>query len=198
MCNSYFPISAPRGTVRERGWTMPPPQCLDCFHSVLMHEGVKGHGIAHYYWSPTGYGVRREAEKTRFLSPHQKPCAQPLTCEALLAFRSRVTAPLCKTTIINQNPISQQRQLLLEWQMFRGHLQLAFRLFYSLSFPLSLILLCSGCRLLPLSAWNRHSRKCILCKLSSRCCSWFFTNDGDMARRAAIFFHSLSFFCFLK
>lgn len=41
----------------------------------------------------------------------------------------------CKTTIINQNPISQQRQLLLEWQMFGGRLQRAFQLFHSLPPP---------------------------------------------------------------
>lgn len=143
----------------------PPPNARD----------KKGARIAYYRRNPTGHTARWEP--TFFF--HQQPRTQPLTCDALMASRHRATSPLfCKTTIINQNPISQQRHLLLEWQRFRGHLRLAFQLFYSLPFPLSLILLscchrrCRRRRLL-LSARNTHSRKYILCKLSSRCCSWF-------------------------
>lgn len=123
-------------------------------------------------------------ERTPFLFPHQKHCTQPLACEALLAFSRRVAPPFfCKTTTINQNPISQQRQLLLEWQMFRGHLQLAFQLFYSLSFPLSLILL-RRCRRLLSFRHEIDTPGSAFCANSPPAATADFTNDGEMARRA--------------
>lgn len=67
--------------------------------------------------------------------------------------------------------------------MFRGHLQLAFQLFYSLPFPLSLILL-SCCRRRLSSRHEIDSPGSTFCANSPPAATADFTNDGEMARRA--------------
>lgn len=67
--------------------------------------------------------------------------------------------------------------------MFRGHLQLAFQLFYSLPFSLLLILLSCCCHLL----YSRHeidTPGSTFCANSPPAATADFTNDGEMARRA--------------
>lgn len=104
-----------------------------------------------------------------FFSPSIKNASH----ESPPASRHPVTPPFCKTTIINQNPISQHRQLLLEWQMFGGPSPASFPTVLFITFP-SLTYSPQPQPPSPLlSAWNRHSGKYILCKLSSRCYSWF-------------------------
>lgn len=66
--------------------------------------------------------------------------------------------------------------------MFRGHLQLAFQLFYSLPFPLSLILLSCSRRFL--SSWHEiDTPGSTFCAGSPPAASADFTNDGEIARR---------------
>lgn len=67
--------------------------------------------------------------------------------------------------------------------MFRGHLQLAFQLFYSLSFPLSLIPL-RRCRRLLSFRHEIDTPGSAFCANSPPAATADFTNDGEMARRA--------------
>lgn len=146
---------------------------LDCFGSVLMHEACKGQE-SHIIVGIPQDTVRGENTAS---FPITNIAPGRLSCSSLLAFSQTVTSPFCKTTIINQNPISQHRQVILEWQMFRGHLQQAFQLFYSLPPPLSHIL----------SRCCRHeidTPGSICCANSPPAATADFTNDGEMARRA--------------
>lgn len=93
-----------------------------------------------------------------------------------------VTCRFCKTRIINPNPISQS-QFLFEWQMLKGHFQLAFQLFYSLYFLLLLILLCRCCCLLSFQH-EIDTPGSAFCANSPPAATADFTNDGETARRA--------------
>lgn len=110
--------------------------------------------------------------RTRFLFPHQKHCTQPLTCEALLAFSRRVTPPFLQNNNKLKSNLTTETTPIGVTNV-QGPSPASFPTVLFIMFP---SLTYSPPPLPPsplLSAWNRHSRKCILCKLSSRCYSWF-------------------------
>lgn len=140
-----------------------------------MHEGGKGHGITHYCWNPTGYSVRGERERESQISFSPSKTLHPAThmwssagiqeqsyCPSLQNNNNKPKSNLTtETTTIGVTNV-------------RGPSPASFPTVLFIIFP---SLTYSPLQRLPsplLSAWNRHSRKCILCKLSSRCYSWFY------------------------
>lgn len=130
--------------------------------------GKKRAGLAYYCWNPRGYSVRWEPG----LFSHQEHCTQPLTCSSAgiqaqsdtpilqnnnnkpKSNLTTETTPIGVTNVQGPSPASFPTVLFITFTS----------LTYSPQLPLPSPLL---------SAWNRHSRKYILCKLSSRCYSWF-------------------------
>lgn len=129
--------------------------------------GKQRAGIAYYCWNPTGYSVKREPffpsktlhlatymwssagiqaqSDTPFLQNNNNKPKSNLTTE---------TTPIGVTNVQGPSPASFPTVLFITFPSLTYSPQLL------LPSPL-------------LSAWNRHSRKYILCKLSSCCYSWF-------------------------
>lgn len=143
-----------------------------------MHEAKQRAGIAYYCWNPAGYSARWKSD------PPPPPTADrrspikniaPSRLHVKLCWHSGTEwhLPFCKTTIINQKSNLTTQTTAIWMTNVQGASPACFPTVLFITFP---SLTYSPQLLLPsplLSAWNRHSRKYIFCKLSSCCYSWF-------------------------
>lgn len=174
MRNSHLPISVPRVTISERGSTMPPPPPSNWIAFILcscMRE-AKGRNpilLLESHW------IQCE-ERTQFLFPSREKHRTHMWCSAGIQAHSYARPP---SLIFQQNNNNKPKSNLTTetTPVWVTNVQRP----SPASFPTVLFIIFASLAhspppLLPsalLSARNRHSRKCILCKLSSRCYSWF-------------------------